>query len=82
MEADTAVVHGKPEPSRALVAVAQGSSAPRSGARPLATFVAQVMACEARVPDLRQHRRSTPAQASARYECAHHKWSAPVERVL
>jgi hypothetical protein len=82
MEADRLAVHGKPEPSRALVPVGQGSPAPPSGTRPLATFVAQIMACEARVPDLRQHRRSTPAQASARYECAHQKWSAPVERVV
>ena len=82
MEAERLAVHGKPEPSRALVPVEAEAPATRSGARPLATFVAQVMACEARVPDLRQNRRSTPAQASARYECAHHKWSAPAERVV
>jgi hypothetical protein len=67
-------VHGKPdqtEGSRALVPVSaeQGLRRERSG-RPLATFVAQVIACDARVPDFRQHRRAQPSAATALYGAA------------
>jgi hypothetical protein len=62
---------GKPEPSRALVPVAdvRGSVASRSG-RPLATFIAQMLACGAKVPDFRHRRRAQPPVAAAAYAAA------------
>ena len=69
--------HGKPEPGRALVAAGLGHTASdRGGLRPLATFLAQVMACEARVPEFRQYRRAPPCEASARYASAQQRWRA------
>ena len=65
-------VHRKPEPSRALIPV-EGAreSAPGGAIRPLATFIAQMLACRATVPDFRQHRRAEPTAAAASYAAAH-----------
>src|SRR5919199_284768 len=65
-------IHGKPEPSRALVPVEGDGRVPASGGiRPLATFLAQIMACEAGVAEFRRHRRAEPLEASARYARTH-----------
>jgi hypothetical protein len=61
-------VHRKPEPSRALVAVENARTCGGNGsARPLAAFVAQMLACRAKVADFRQHRRAQPPAATAAY---------------
>jgi hypothetical protein len=67
-------IHGKPEASRALVPLGGSPEPVKPAVRPLAAFVAQVMACEARLPEFRQHRRAQPSEASARYESAQHGW--------
>ena len=83
MAEDRHGIHGKPEPSRALVPVQDDARVGRGGARPLATFLAQIMACEARVPEFRQHRRVQPEDASARYESACGGWRIRrLERIL
>jgi hypothetical protein len=64
-------LHPKQEPSRALVPVEPEGEAARSGAvRPLATFIAQMLACRARLPDFRLNRRAPPTEAAAHYEAA------------
>jgi hypothetical protein len=62
---------GKREASRALVPVgdARDPAASRYG-RPLATFIAQMLACGAKVPDFRQRRRAQPPTAAAAYAAA------------
>jgi hypothetical protein len=62
---------GKPEPSGALVPVEDGRGSAASGyGRPLATFIAQMLACRAKVPDFRQRRRAEPPAATAAYAAA------------
>ena len=62
---------GKREPSRALVPVGNTCASAVSGyGRPLATFVAQVLACRAKVPDFRRRRRAQPPEAAAAYAAA------------
>jgi hypothetical protein len=63
-------IDGKREPSRALVAMADARGFPAAYARPLATFIAQVLACGAKVPDFRQRRRAQPQAATAAYAAA------------
>jgi hypothetical protein len=64
-------LHPKQEPSRALVPVEPEGEAARSGAaRPLATFIAQMLACRARLPDFRVHRRAEAPDAAALYGAA------------
>jgi hypothetical protein len=61
-------IHRKPEPSRALVVVETPRVCGGNGsARPLAAFLAQMLACRARVADFRQHRRTQPPTATAAY---------------
>jgi hypothetical protein len=68
-------VHPKPEPSRALIPVGGArESAPGEAIRPLATFIAQMLACRATVPDFRQNRRAEPTTAAASYAAAHDVW--------
>jgi hypothetical protein len=68
MRAEQDGVHRKREDSRALVAVEQhGTGASREAVRPLATFIAQMLACRARLPDFRLHRRAQPTVAAAHY---------------
>ena len=63
--------HREEEPSRALVVVNEPSRFARLQVpRPLATFVTQVVACEARAPAYRKSRRAEPPEASAVYENA------------
>ncbi len=63
----------KPEVSRALVAVEQARGGRASGSvRPLATFIAQVLACRAKFPEFRQNRRAKPQAASTIYGTAEH----------
>lgn len=52
--------------SRALVACGAADPAP-PGPRPLAPFLTQLFACEARLEGFRRHRRAGPACASASY---------------
>ena len=64
-------VHRKREESRALIALAQpGTDAPAERVRPLATFIAQMLACRARLPDFRLNRRAPPTAAAAHYGAA------------
>lgn len=73
MSEDQAGVNGvnhESEASRALVPMAREEGARAGGTRPLATFVAQVLACRDRLPDFRQHRRAQPSEAAARYGTA------------
>jgi tRNA U55 pseudouridine synthase TruB len=65
-------LYGEPEPSRALVPV-EGACGSAAGGyiRPLATFIAQVLACRATFPDFRRHRRAQPPAAAAVYAAAH-----------
>jgi hypothetical protein len=62
---------GKPEPSRALVPLGgdRGSAGGGHG-RPLATFIAQMLACRTKLPDFRQRRRAEPPAATAAYAAA------------
>lgn len=54
--------------SRALVACgAPAPEPPPAGPRPLAPFLTQLFACEARLEAFRRHRRAGPARASASY---------------
>jgi len=62
--------HGEPEPSRALVPVAQARGPAAGYSRPLATFIAQMLACRSKVPDFRRHRRAQPPTAAAAYAAA------------
>jgi hypothetical protein len=59
--------HGKPEPARALVPLEREASARAGAVRPRAAFVTQVLACEARLPDFRPHRRARPSEATSVY---------------
>ena len=68
-------VHPKPEPSRALIPVERArESTPGGTIRPLATFIAQMLACRATVPEYRQNRRTEPTAAAASYAAAHDVW--------
>jgi hypothetical protein len=63
--------HGEPEPSRALVPVEDVRTSAAGGhSRPLAAFIAQVLACRTKVPDFRRHRRAQPPTAAAAYAAA------------
>ncbi len=72
-------VNLKAEASRALVPLAREESARAGIVRPLATFVAQVLACREGLPDFRLHRRAQPPDAAARY--AEAPMSPPPSRV-
>jgi uncharacterized iron-regulated membrane protein len=74
----------EPVPSRALVPVeTRRSSAPASDSRPLATFITQMLACEARAASFRHYRRAEPSDATALYGDAQEtKPSSRFERVL
>lgn len=63
--------HDEPEASRALVPLehARGSRAAGYG-RPLATFIAQMLACRTKLPDFRRYRRAQPPAAVAAYAAA------------
>ena len=68
MSAEQEDLYRKREPSRALVAVERDSEKGRNGCvRPLATFIAQMLACRARLADFRQHRRAQPPAAAMAY---------------
>ena len=75
---------GKPEAARALVPVERGATSALCGhIRPLATFLAQMLACRARVADFRLHRRAQPADAAARYDAApEQRRTCAFERIL
>jgi hypothetical protein len=61
----------KPDVSRALVTLEHhGTAAPNGTVRPLATFIAHMLACRARLPDFRLHRRAPPTEAAAHYGAA------------
>jgi hypothetical protein len=61
----------KPDVSRALVAVEHpGTTVAGGTVRPLATFIAQMLACRGRLPDFRLHRRAPPTEAAAHYGAA------------
>jgi hypothetical protein len=61
----------KPDVSRALIALEQhGTAGPGGAVRPLATFIAQMLACRGRLPDFRLHRRAPPTEAAAHYGAA------------
>lgn len=63
----------EPAASRALALREAPSPAPgAAGPRPLAPFVTQLFACEARLESFRRHRRAGPARASASYEASDH----------
>jgi hypothetical protein len=73
----------KPDVSRALVALEHhGTAAPGGTVRPLATFIAQMLACRARLPDFRLHRRAPPIEAAAHYGAAPAPPPRRFERVL
>jgi hypothetical protein len=63
--------YGKPESAGALVPVADTHGFPAGRyVRPLATFIAQMLACGAKLPDFRQRRRAEPPAAAAAYAAA------------
>jgi hypothetical protein len=59
-------------PSRALVLVGsgQGAAVDPAGSRPLAMFLAQLIATAQQVPQTRRRRRAAPGEASALYAAA------------
>lgn len=57
--------------SRALVPCGAPAPAP-PGPRPLAPFLTQLFACEARLEGFHRHRRAAPARASASYAASDH----------
>jgi hypothetical protein len=63
-------VHHESPASRALVPLAREEGARAGCVRPLATFIAQMLACRERLPDFRAHRRAPPTDAAARYGAA------------
>jgi hypothetical protein len=71
-------------PSRALVPVEpQHGSATTGDSRPLATFITQMLACEAGAAAFRRYRRAEPADATALYgETDDERPSSRFERVL
>jgi hypothetical protein len=76
---------GNPPPSRALVAAGAPSPDPvRPAPRPLAAFVTQLFACEARLEPFRRSRRAGPDRGAASYEASRQAESAlpGFERVL
>ena len=64
--------HSKRESARALVPIENGPGpGPRSAAiRPLATFIAQVVACQTRLGEFRRYRRAQAPEATAVYGSA------------
>jgi hypothetical protein len=68
-----------PQPSRALVLVGSGPAAPLdpAGSRPLAAFLAQLIATAQRVPQTRRRRRAEPNEVSIIYAAV----SEPAARV-
>jgi hypothetical protein len=55
-------------PSRALVArTDERALVPGARPRPLATFIAQLLACQTRMAQFRNRRRAPPPDAAARY---------------
>ena len=72
--------------SRALVPSDAPSPGPvRPAPRPLAAFVAQLFACEARLEPFRRNRRAGPGRGAAAYEASGHADApapAGVTRVL
>lgn len=70
MSADQEGLNHQPEPSRALVALDTAGTVREAGNRPLATFIAQVLACRTGLPDFRARRRAEPTAAAAVYGVA------------
>jgi hypothetical protein len=63
--------------SRALTLSGAPSEPVRPAPRPLAAFVTQLFACEARLESFRRNRRARPGRASASYEAAAQGGAAP-----
>ncbi|HEX8664734.1 MAG TPA: hypothetical protein VF744_11950 [Beijerinckiaceae bacterium] len=70
-----------PPPSRALVPAGTSRDRASPAPRPLAAFVAQLFACEARLEPFRSRRRAGPDRGAATYEAAGHGGSAAPARV-
>jgi hypothetical protein len=70
---------GPAQPGRALVPVGSGpaTAVDPAGSRPLAAFLAQLIATAQRAPQTRQRRRAEPSEASAIYAAV----SAPAARM-
>jgi hypothetical protein len=67
MHRDLSHIPDQSQPSRALVALTDGALASPCRARPLAGFIAQLLACQARVAEFRTRRRGQPQEAAALY---------------
>ena len=68
MEQDASARENDGRMSRALVPVDEvRPPAPGVHARPLATFIAQLLACQTRVAEFRKRRRAQPRKATALY---------------
>ena len=74
-EAETAAAQVEAAPSRALTAVAPAGNW-RGEERPSAGFLAQLIACDRRVPAYRAARNAEPARAVSAY-AGQPGWAAP-----
>jgi len=83
-QSDTAKAHEAAPESRALVLADAPSPGRIAAPRPLAPFVTQLFACEAKLEAFRRHRRAGPGRASACYAGKPAEACPPVrfERVL
>lgn len=52
----------------ALVVLTPAAAPPAAAARPLASFLAQLIACHGRLPAYRTRLRASPGEARARYD--------------
>jgi hypothetical protein len=83
MEADAFDQAKQRHPGRALVAlVGERVVAPGARPRPLATFVAQLLACQSRMAQFRQRRRAPSSSAAALYRGGTSRPAARFERKL
>jgi hypothetical protein len=71
MDVDSVDQAKERRPVQALVALGDaGAPAPGGRARPLATFIAQLLACQTRVAQFRSRRCAPPPEAAAQYRAA------------
>ncbi len=67
-------------PSRALVALGAKPDPTPAAARPLASFLTQLFACEARLAPFRKNRRIGAGDGAASYEASEHADTAVAKR--